>query len=91
MPSRPDFLLRSSVTPFRSRCSYSMSISTTLASMEPLRVPMMTPWSGVIPMLVSTLLPLSTAQMLVPLPMWQVTILRARRGRQSRMAVRAAT
>ncbi len=43
------------------------------------------------PILVSTLLPLSTAQMLVPLPMWQVTILRARRGRQSRMAVRADT
>ena len=68
-----------------------MSISTTLGSMVPQRVPMMTPWRGVMPMLVSMLLPWPTAQMLVPLPMWQVTILRARKGRQSRMAVRAAT
>ncbi len=68
-----------------------MSISTTLGSMVPQRVPMMTPWSGVMPMLVSMLFPWPTAQMLVPLPMWQVITFRERSGRQSRMAVRAAT
>ena len=43
-------------------------------SMSPLRVPIMTPASGVKPMDVLTDLPPSTAVMLAPLPRWQVMI-----------------
>ncbi len=42
-----------------------------LGSMEPERVPIMMPSSGVNPMLVSTLLPLRTAVTDAPFPRWQ--------------------
>ena len=45
--------------------------------MSPQRVPMTSPFSGVMPMLVSMLLPRSTAVMLAPLPRWQVMSFRS--------------
>jgi len=42
-----------------------------LGSMEPERVPIMIPSSGVNPMLVSTLFPFATAVTEAPLPRWQ--------------------
>ena len=43
----------------------------------PLRVPIMTPSSGVYPMVVSIEMPWSMAAKLTPDPIWQVTILRS--------------
>ena len=53
-------------------CSLLAMYCTTAGSMLPERVPMMTPSRGVMPMLVSTHLPPSTAAMELPLPRWQV-------------------
>ena len=46
---------------------------TMAGSTEPLRVPIITPSSGVRPMVVSTLLPFRTAVHEQPLPRWAVT------------------
>ena len=46
-------------------------------STDPLRVPIMIPSSGVNPMVVSTLLPLSIAASEQPFPRWQLTIFSA--------------
>ena len=74
-PCTPDFLLSRFDTPVASKPSFSMMKVTAPPSMSPLRVPIMRPSSGVRPMLVSTHLPSTTAEIDAPLPMWQVMIL----------------
>lgn len=54
--------------------------------MEPERVPIMRPSSGVKPMVVSMDFPWLTAVMEPPLPKWHVMSPRSRSGRPSRFA-----
>ena len=60
-------------------------------SMSPTRVPMGRPTSGVKPMEVSTLLPPLMAQMLEPLPMWQLMSLSSSMGLPMSSAQRPET
>ena len=77
MPSRPDFLLRTSSISRGVRCSFSIIKVTTEGSRVPVRLPIIKPSRGVRPMLVSMTLPFSMAVMEDPLPRWQVIIFRS--------------
>ena len=59
--------------------------------MEPERVPIMIPSSGVKPIVVSMLLPPLTAASEQPLPRWQVISFSSSIGRSSRRAARRDT
>ena len=75
MPSIPLFLfIRVSISAGE-RFLAAMTVVTMAGSIEPQRVPMMMPSSGVRPMVVSKHLPSLTAEMEEPFPRWQVTIL----------------
>ena len=60
-------------------------------SISPVRVPIMTPPSGVNPIDVSTETPLSTAVIEAPLPIWQVISLSSSIGRPKILAASLAT
>ena len=75
MPSSPERLL--SIEKISSTLVPSLCIrySTTVGSMSPLRVPIISPSSGVMPMEVSTDLPPLIAPAEQPLPRWRVMML----------------
>ena len=69
IPAKPDFLLKISITSATSEIPVlAIMCGITDASNSPVRVPIMTPASGVKPIEVSTDLPPSTAVKLTPLP-----------------------
>ena len=73
-PAIPDFLLSMFVISEMSFPSFFAITSIMPGSMSPERVPIITPARGVSPILVSTDLPFSTAQMLAPFPRWQTIV-----------------
>ena len=74
MPRSPERLLSASITSSAERCSAFFMCAMIEGSIEPLRVPITTPSSGVRPIVVSMLLPLRTAASEQPLPRCAVTI-----------------
>ena len=73
-PSRPDALFSFCMTSSALHPSAFFMCTMMEGSMEPLRVSMTTPSSGVSPIVVSMLWPFRTAQSEQPLPRWAVTM-----------------
>ena len=89
-PARPDFLFIKVSISAGVRLSFSMMKGTMAGSMDPQRVPMTRPSSGVRPMLVSRHLPFFTQLMDEPLPRCMVMELSSLRGLPRYLAVALA-
>ena len=74
IPSRPDFRLSASITSSALQPSAFFMCEMIEGSMEPLRVSMTTPSTGVRPIVVSRLWPFRTAAREQPLPRCAVTM-----------------
>ncbi len=90
IPSNPDFVFKSSSSILPSKWPCWSRYVRIPGSTEPERVPIMSPSSGVNPMVVSMLTPPRIAASEHPLPRWQVTSLRSERFRPSHCAARPA-
>jgi hypothetical protein len=87
-PNSPASRYNASSTCFAERPQLRCTYSRMPGSTEPLRVAIMSPSSGVKPMVVSTDRPPSTAEAEHPLPRWQMTRRSSSGGRPSIAAAR---